>query len=125
MPSELLYMLEHWGIQLDDVTFQRVFDEFDRHKKGRISFLDFRATVGEVMLPQEGPYFRLDQGPQRGRELLCSVKGCQRTPLGSHGLCVLHMRERKQKAMAALIEIYRRIGSENWENFLSHLKKNS
>lgn len=90
-------MLEHWGLNLDDETFDKVFKSFDISNTGYISFRDFQTTLGHVMQPMQTRYFRAEREhrPTDQMQPTCEIKGCIRHPLGYYSLCILHMKEQK------------------------------
>ena len=57
---ELHISLKNLGFYLDSNTFDKVFDLFDYDKDGRISYQDFKRTIGERIKPEEFLYFRQD-----------------------------------------------------------------
>jgi Ca2+-binding EF-hand superfamily protein len=57
-PEELRGYLMHWGLTLTDAQFRLIFKYFDADQDGKISYVDFQATVGEEIAPKEQLYFR-------------------------------------------------------------------
>jgi Ca2+-binding EF-hand superfamily protein len=49
-----------WGIHITDETFQKIYDELDWDKDGRVSYSDFQKTIGKEIHPGESLYFRQD-----------------------------------------------------------------
>lgn len=60
-PSELRFMLNHWGMTVTDETFANLFSKLDADGDGAISYKDFSITVGSEIHPAEGLYFRQDK----------------------------------------------------------------
>lgn len=41
MPQELKNYLKHWGLYLDEIQFQHIFNKFDADNDGKITYEDF------------------------------------------------------------------------------------
>lgn len=61
MPDELKFYLNHWGMNVNQLNFNHLFNQFDADGDGEISYKDFTQTVGKEIHPAEGLYFRQDK----------------------------------------------------------------
>ncbi len=57
-PNELKFYLDHWGIYVNDETFQQIYKSLDWDKDGKVSYTDFQKTIGREIHPGEALYFR-------------------------------------------------------------------
>jgi len=86
---ELKFMLNFWGMEPNEVEFQRVFKKFDCDGDGVISYKDFQHSIGSEMFPQEGLYFRQDM-PQQGRITSCNHPQCFQPTKNNQNFCEVH-----------------------------------
>ena len=56
--SELKFILDHWGLQVPQETFNDLFRYLDEDGDGVISYKDFVLRVGSEIHPSETLYFR-------------------------------------------------------------------
>lgn len=52
--------MHHWGLNLTEEQFSRLFSHFDVDGDGKISYEDFMTTAGTEINPMEQLYFRQD-----------------------------------------------------------------
>ena len=55
---DLQHLFEHWGLQLNQEQFEKVFQKFDYDNDGKISYNDLQRIVGKILAPYENLYFR-------------------------------------------------------------------
>jgi len=48
-------------MHLGSEQVQAVFNRFDIDEDGKVSFMDFKETVGNYLYPQTVPYFRVEK----------------------------------------------------------------
>lgn len=58
--EELRGYFNKWGIHMTEETFQKIYEELDWDKDGKVSYSDFQKTVGREIHPGESLYFRQD-----------------------------------------------------------------
>lgn len=46
---------------MTDETFQKIYEELDWDKDGKVNYSDFQKTIGREIHPGESLYFRQDQ----------------------------------------------------------------
>ena len=68
--GELRFYLDHWGLNVTDEEFQKIFKVFDVDGDGKISYNDFHRAVGHEIHPGETLYFRQDK-PQIVKHIKC------------------------------------------------------
>lgn len=81
------------------------------------------------MQPMQTRYFRAEREQrQKDIQATCEIRGCIRHPLGYYPLCILHMKEQKQKALQALLKIHEAVatsGKCTWGDFVRALAERS
>ena len=56
--GELKFYFNHWGLQMTEKEFLRVYNHFDKDQDGKISYHDFAQAIGPEIHPGETLYFR-------------------------------------------------------------------
>lgn len=68
----------------------QVFNKFDLDKDGKISFTDFKESIGYVLHPKCDEYFRQDC-KEKLQSQACHFKGCSFLKVGLKNLCKFHL----------------------------------
>ena len=110
--KELTFYLEHWGMQIPDDKFQELFGNFDADGDGLISYKDFQMTVGKVMQPDQGAYWRQDM-PRQIRIKSCKANQCWHVAQDFVPYCKIHLKMQQHQAFTLMKEMRKRIG-DRW-----------
>ena len=96
---------------MNEQQFAQVFDHFDYDKDGKISYADMRETVGNVLNPEEGFYFRQEYKAAKPTPRKCQIEGCPRIPVGFSQICIHHTKQKKQEAIQILLNMSDRVSN--------------
>jgi hypothetical protein len=119
-PHEFRYYMKHWGIEVKDEWFMKLFNKFDADKDGQISYKDFQTTVGAEIHPAEGQFFRWDKAANL-RITSCKHERCwAATPMYTN-FCALHEKMHRDQVIELFGQMFKKI-SKNWKTFINDLK---
>jgi len=86
--EDLQRYLNNWGLNLTSEQFEELYTFLDYDKDGKVTYEDFKKSVGSVISPIEFLYFRQDHPPQR--LVTCQHENCWDATKGSGKYCSLH-----------------------------------
>ena len=58
--EELMFYLKHWGIDTTPQEFDKLYKKYDIDGDGKISYKDFQDSIGSLLFPDQGAYWRQD-----------------------------------------------------------------
>ena len=103
--EELLYYIKHWGLVLDsDSQLNEFFGMFDCDGDGKISFDDFKQSLGKIIHPVDEPYFRVEV-KSKLEFLSCKIPKCTFMKVGFMNLCAMHLKLSKNKAVKIILRL--------------------
>lgn len=118
---DLKKYLTNWGFNTTEEQFKEFYEFLDYDKDGHITYEDFKKSVGSVISPVECLYFRQDIPPQK--LVTCKHSNCWEETKGMGKYCFLHKKIVKDRTVLWLSKIQKHINMENWNEFISALKK--
>ncbi|CAI2381224.1 unnamed protein product [Moneuplotes crassus] len=117
--DDLNRYLTNWGLDLTENQFEDLYSFLDHDKDGRITYEDFKKSVGSVISPVEFLYFRQDIAPQR--LVTCQHENCWDETKGTGKYCSLHKKIIKDKSLMLLDKFQKTVKPKVWTQFLKDL----
>ena len=118
--DDFKFYLTHWGISTSKEKFDEVFNYFDHDGDGKISYKDFQATIGKVMQPDKGAYWRRDM-PRPTRIKSCKNDHCWLVAPEFSNYCKIHHKMVQSKAFVLIQDIKTRL-TTRWDDFIDMLR---
>lgn len=107
--------MQGWGFVND---CQELFEWLDADGDGQVSYDDLKATMGPIIAPSEGAYFRQDV--QEMKNVPCSYPGCWedlRFLKTKSCYCPLHLKIIQNRVIDSFQTYATLFGPDNWLSF--------
>ena len=101
-------IISDWGFVTKQSDVKKLFDWLDFDRDQKLSFVDFKNTIGFEILPQESFFFRQDVKPSK--EVICKYKDCWEniTYNTKSPYCPLHVQVLKNN----VADLFERVSTE-------------